>query len=97
MDRLPNKVIIIGTTNRFELLDKALIRRFPLQFELLPLTSEETNLLANKFFSYVGVDCGAWLNDWCCKTFGEKTPASSVIRECTDVIVNHILEENSDG
>lgn len=28
MDRLPNNVIIIGTTNRFDRLDPALIRRF---------------------------------------------------------------------
>ena len=34
LDKLPNNVIIVGTTNRFDRLDPALIRRFPIQYEV---------------------------------------------------------------
>lgn len=93
LDRLPNNVIIIGTTNRFDRLDPALVRRFPLQYELKPLYSFEAEQLAHKFFNYAGFDCSDWLETWCNETFSDNTPASSVVKECTDVIVNHLLEQ----
>jgi len=32
MDLLPNNVIIVGTTNRYDRLDPALVRRFPIKY-----------------------------------------------------------------
>lgn len=93
MDRLSNNVIIIGTTNRFDRLDPALVRRFPLQYELKPLSAAEAKQLAQKFFTYAGVDSSNRLQAWCEETFREPTPASSVVKECTDVIVKHILDQ----
>lgn len=95
MDRLTNKAIIIGTTNRFDRLDPALVRRFPLQYELKPLNGADTKDLARKFFTYAGVDSTDWLSTWCNHTFGEENPASSVVKECTDVIVREILTKQS--
>ena len=95
MDRLPNNVIIVATTNRFDRLDPALIRRFPLQYELVPLTFSEAKQLAQKFFTYAGIDPTAWIEDWCEKTFGDKTPASSVVKECTSVIVKRVISEEN--
>lgn len=92
LDQLPNDVIIIGTTNRFDRLDPALIRRFPLQYELLPLTPSEAKELARKFFRYTGLDPAEW-ESWCDTAFLENTPASSVVRECTEVVVSHIVKE----
>lgn len=93
LDRLPNNVIIIGTTNRFDRLDPALVRRFPLQYELKPLTLLESKQLAQKFYEYAGFECSDWLESWCNETFSDNTPASSVVKECTDVIVNQLLEQ----
>lgn len=93
MDRLSNNVIVIGTTNRFDRLDPALVRRFPLQYELKPLTASEVMCLAERFFAYAGIDASPWLQDWCRQAFGDDTPASAVIRECTEVIVRQVLEE----
>lgn len=93
MDRLTNKAIIIGTTNRFDRLDPALVRRFPLQYELKPLVAAEVKQLAQKFFSYAGVDSTDWLFTWCSQTFGEVTPASSVVKECTNEIVKQVLTQ----
>lgn len=92
LDQLPNDVIIIGTTNRFDRLDPALIRRFPLQYELLPLTPSEATALAQKFFRYTGLDPVKW-ESWYSTAFSENIPASSVVRECTEVVVSHIMKE----
>lgn len=93
LDQLHNDVIIIGTTNRFDRLDPALIRRFPLQYELLPLMPDEAVELAQKFFRYTGLDPANW-ERWCSTAFAENIPASSVVRECTEVVVSHIMKEH---
>lgn len=93
MDRFRNNVIIVGTTNRFDRLDPALVRRFPLQYELKPLRDEEAMQLAQNFFAYAGIDSSSWLQSWCNETFKPNTPASSVVKECTDVIVKRVLEQ----
>lgn len=94
LDKLPNNVIIIGTTNRFDRLDPALVRRFPLQYELTPLNYLEAVQLSKKFFTYAGVDCSDWIFDWGVEKFGKKyAPASSVVRECTNDIVARIMKE----
>lgn len=96
LDQAPNNAIIIGTTNRFDQLDPALVRRFPLRYELVPLSADETKEFAYKFFKYVGlVPADWWIDGWCKKTFEGNAPAATVVRECTDVVVSHILRENS--
>lgn len=94
MDRLSNNVIIIATTNRFAQLDSALIRRFPLQYELKPLLHDEAMVLARKFFAYAGIDTTeGWFEAWFRQLFGETVPASTVVKECTEWIVNQIMNQ----
>ena len=81
MDRLPNNVIIIGTTNRFDRLDPALIRRFPMQSELKPMCRADAEILSKRFFEYAGVK---YENI----AYEDYVPASTVIKECTERIVN---------
>ena len=97
LDRLPNNVIIIGTTNRFDRLDPALVRRFPLQYQLQFLQPYEIEQLAQKFFIYSGIKCDAWIHGWCSSTFDSEAPASDVIRACTEVVVNKILCDELDS
>ena len=96
LDQTPNNAIIIGTTNRFDQLDPALVRRFPLQYELMPLSADEIKAIARKFFRYAGLSPDGWVDEWCCKAFEGYVPTSTVIRECTDVVVKHILREDDD-
>lgn len=95
LDRLPNNVIIIGTTNRFDRLDSALVRRFPLQYELKPLSYDDASLLARKFFDYAGFDYSEWFDQWFDDHFILTTlgsvPASTVVKECTAEIVKRVL------
>ena len=93
LDQTHNNTIIIGTTNRFDQLDPALVRRFPLRYELTPLSASETKEFAHKFFRYAGLAPADWIDSWCKKTFEGNVPAATVVRECTDVVVNRILKE----
>lgn len=91
LDQLPNKVIIVGTTNRFDKLDPALIRRFPIQYELKPLTSEEAGNLAIMFFAFAGVEMTMADQLQLSKSFAGSVPSSTVIKECTEIIVQRII------
>lgn len=90
MDHVPNNVIIIGTTNRFDRLDTALIRRFTRNEELRPMTKEDAEALAKKFFTYAGVvdaDFEKGISAWCQKSIKAEEPASSIISKCTRQVV----------
>lgn len=93
MDRLPNDVIVVGTTNRYDRLDQALIRRFPFRHEVRPMSSGDIRTLAVKFFNYAGVDTAGWIDGWCETEFAEHEPASAVIEKCTARIVAEIMRE----
>lgn len=99
LDQLPNKVIIVGTTNRFDKLDPALIRRFPIQYELKPLTSAEAGNLAIMFFAFAGVEMTMADQLQLSKIFAKSVPSSTVIKECTEIIVQRIIgqEEQNNG
>lgn len=94
LDRMPNDVIIIGTTNRFEALDKALVRRFSLHYEVTPLTYQETEELIDKFFGSVGMTPppkSKLLDEKLLRDRG--IPAYKIVKSCTEYIVQKVLEE----
>lgn len=93
MDRLPNNVIMIGTTNRYDRLDPALVRRFPIKFESLPMSREDINILAEKFFRDVGIATEGWLDEWCGANFGDKEPASAVAEKCIRLVIDKIVKD----
>jgi SpoVK/Ycf46/Vps4 family AAA+-type ATPase len=93
MDRLPNNVILIGTTNRYDRLDPALIRRFTIRHEIKKLAGDDIKALAKKFFQFAGIAAGEWLNDWCIANFTDNEPASVVIEKCTGLIVEKVMRE----
>jgi ATPases of the AAA+ class len=93
MDRLPNNIIIIGTTNRFDRLDPALIRRFPIRHEVLPMSKEDAVALARKFFRYCGAgEPAEGAKEWCLSNFGEAAPASLVVSKCTDWVIERVMD-----
>lgn len=93
LDRLPNNVIVIGTTNRYDRLDPALIRRFPIKHEIMPMKQEDIITLADKFFKYAGISTEQWISKWCDDNFSESESASAVVEKCTKKIVNEIMSE----
>lgn len=88
MDRLPNNMIIIGTTNRFDRLDPALIRRFPIQYEVKKLNEKEAVELSSRLFQYAGLDPACFhIELW------DSVPASTVVQECVNAIVAHLIDQ----
>lgn len=53
IDTLSNDVILIGGTNRIDVLDEALLRRFFIKHEVQKPTQEEIKCIANKFLADV--------------------------------------------
>lgn len=94
MDNLPNDIIVVGTTNRFDRLDPALVRRFPFQFEIHPMTGSDARTLAAKFFKFAGYteeEWKAWIQNI---PLDETIPASSIVRDCTMAVVQRVVEGN---
>ena len=48
-DRLPNHVCLIGATNRLDIVDEALLRRFSIKHEILNMSTQELLELANQY------------------------------------------------
>jgi SpoVK/Ycf46/Vps4 family AAA+-type ATPase len=53
-DRLPNDVIVLGATNRLDILDEAFISRFPVKKEMLPFSEQESKAMVKKFLADIG-------------------------------------------
>lgn len=51
LDQLPNNVILIAATNRPDAIDEALMRRFTLKHEVLPLNTEEAKKMIRTYMS----------------------------------------------
>ena len=97
LDALPNDIILIGTTNRFDKLDKALVRRFTIKKEVLQLNASESCYLIQQFFGMAKIDTVGWLTEW----IGENFPksdycASTIITKCTEKLVSILMENKKD-
>lgn len=105
MERLPNDLIVIGTTNRFDELDEALVRRFTLNQEIRPFTRADACLLVKKFFSFAELpmeetDAQTWLD----KNFPESAGSNSkgrynqsaIIKVATLDLVNAFVKDEQE-
>ena len=91
LDALPNNVVVIGTTNRYEQLDPALSRRFSFAHKMTALNDAEALLLAEKFFNCAGY-CDATKEAkaiLCCNT--AKTTPDRLVKLCTQKLIEDIV------
>lgn len=91
LDTTPNSVIVIGTTNRFDMLDKALVRRFPMSYEIGNLNQSDAEAMAKKFLEYAEMDEDD-IRTYVSGVNGG-LPASTIIRECTEFIAGKLIME----
>lgn len=97
MDQCSNNMILIGTTNRYDRLDPALVRRFSLHHEVMPLTEEESKSMARAFFT----SCNTTLDkeefdQWFASNLkNNQNTSSDVVRECTKYVVDQIIKAES--
>ncbi len=102
LDQIQNTAIIIGTTNRFDRLDPALVRRFHIQHEVLPLDWYDADKLIQRFFRYVNIPCPGFSTVLHQETVEAKQlmslsyPASEVVSACTDYIVDYIIQHEAE-
>lgn len=54
-DRLPNNMIIVAATNRLDRIDEALLRRFSIRHEVLPLDASEKEAFVKKYVADTGL------------------------------------------
>lgn len=92
MDSVSNKVIVIGTTNRMDMIDTALIRRFPMQYEIKKMNEEDGKTMARKFLEYAGID-EISIQEQVSKIVSG-LPASTIIRDCTEFVIKCFSEVN---
>lgn len=93
LDNIKNDVIVIGTTNRPDQLDEALIRRFVQRHEVKPLNQDDIRELVRKFNDSVGYPMDDIQMDVFCSQFGIEATANTVISACTERIIEKITEE----
>ena len=53
-DKLPNHVTLIAATNRVDIVDEALLRRFSIRHEMPPMSREELAATADRFLAATG-------------------------------------------
>lgn len=94
MDRLPNNVMVIGTTNRFDRLDPAIVRRFSLTEKIELLSFNDVCTLAEKFFDFTKTLVDGGVKHWCLDTFcGEDVSAAKVVSTCTEYVVQETIKQ----
>ena len=91
LDTLPNSVILVGTTNRFDRLDKALVRRFSISHEVTKMNEMESKKAARNFLKYAGCSYDEIQNYVNC-IVGD-SPASKIVKDCTEFVANAILQD----
>ena len=92
-----NNVILIGTTNRADVLDEALVRRFTFKHYVKELSREEVEVLCRKFLTSVQypIELGTVETITDAIYAKNKTPTvNDVVSSCTDNIIEWIITEN---
>lgn len=91
LDSLKNNSIVIATTNRFDMLDSALVRRFQIQYEMKRMQKDDARRMASKFLEYAGIN-GSEASDCLVSIIGAM-PSSEIVRHCTEFIASKMLKE----
>lgn len=93
LDRLGNDIILVGTTNRPDTLDDALLRRFTFGHTVRPLCRDDARTLARMFFASVGYSASdaeieSLLNDT-----SQYYTASKITNLCIDHIIDWVANQ----
>lgn len=88
-DKLSNEHIVIGATNRIDMMDEALLRRFSKKHEVQVLTTPEKIQMVTKFLDDVNIAYDPKNVDAYCNQSATK-PQSQIINEVIEAIIQSI-------
>lgn len=99
LDQLPNDMIVVATTNRYDQLDSALLRRFTVCQQVTAYNHEEACHLLHKFFNFAEADMTEeQLHKWVEERFPNTTVyyPSVLANAATQYLVDTIAESSLD-
>lgn len=93
LDRLGNDIILIGTTNRPDTLDDALLRRFTFGHTVRPLCRDDARTLARLFFASVGYSASETEIESLLDDTSQYYTASKITNLCIDHIIDWVASQ----
>lgn len=94
IDRLPNEVILLAATNRLDIIDEALLRRFSLKHKVEMFTEAENRAMVSRFLSDVGFSMDEdTINRLCEGVRSQAETMDEVVRLIADQLICSMDEE----
>jgi SpoVK/Ycf46/Vps4 family AAA+-type ATPase len=90
LDRIRNETLVIGATNRIDIIDKALLRRFTIQHLVKSLSSIERKAMIEKYLHDVGLTANENEISEFCKA---DRATAQVVNELIQQIAKSIIED----
>lgn len=89
-DKLSNEHIVIGATNRMDMMDEALLRRFSKKHEVQILTVDEKVKMVLQYLDDVGFSCAEErVKEYC--LLNVDVPQSQIINEVNEKIIQSVI------
>ena len=90
LDMLTSDVVLLGATNRLEIIDEALLRRFTTKHEVKRLNEQERYEMASKFLSDVDFD---YDDDWLIGICERDNTQAGLMNELVEALVEKYVED----
>ena len=88
IDRLPNEVILLAATNRLDIIDEALLRRFSLKHKVEMFRETDNRAMVLKFLSDVGFSLD---EDTISRLCGHVRPQAEIMDAVIRIIADHLI------
>ena len=90
LDTLTNDVVLLGATNRLDIIDEALLRRFTTKHEIKRPNKQERYEIASKFLADVDFD---YDDDWLIRICERDNTQAGLINELVEALVERYVED----
>lgn len=90
LDMLTNDVVLLGATNRLDIIDEALLRRFTTKHEIKRPNKQERYEIASKFLADVDFD---YDDDWLIGICERDNTQSGLMNELVEALVERYVED----
>lgn len=90
LDTLTSDVVLLGATNRLDIIDEALLRRFTTKHEVKRLNEQERHEMASKFLADVDFD---YDDDWLIGICERDNTQAGLMNELVEALVEKYVED----